>query len=67
MHALPAICLLLLNLWVCLAAVAWAIPTYLGGSLWGTIIFAPIAGAIGLWLSWKIIKTAVEAEILADR
>lgn len=62
LHALPALSMILLVLWFFIAAFAWMLSAFFGGSAWllgGTLALLSIPAA---WVSWRVSLLAVAAE-----
>ena len=65
-HASPAIGLMALLLWVFILAIAWTMGTFLGGSIWIIAVVGGLCAIPGLWLTWQMVKLAIEAERYPD-
>jgi cation transporter-like permease len=61
-HALPAIALVAIELWLSIGIIAWAMALLLGGSIWTLAIAGALLSIPGIWCTWHLVRLAIEAE-----
>ena len=61
-HALPAIALVAIELWLAVGIMAWSVALLLGGGIWTLAIAAILFSLPALWCTWHLVRLAVEAE-----
>lgn len=61
-HALPAITLVAIELWLALAVMAWCAALLLGGAILTFSVAAIVLSVPGIWSTWHLVRLAVEAE-----
>jgi cation transporter-like permease len=66
LHASPAISLMALELWATILTFAWAASAFLGGPIWVAVAVGAICVVPGLWVTWHIVRLAIEAERYPD-